>query len=117
MVNICGRNRSKGGFILDLIGLSTHASRVVVFFSGFVVVIFVPTKNLNYIPIRSIYENVLHIKPYSSGMLRSLSMIAHGNLSGAWSLNKLSFIVFIAIIILLFKDISCLIKKRFELNK
>jgi hypothetical protein len=48
---------------------------------------------LNYLPVRSVWENVFGFRPYSSGMMRSLSKILHGDLDGAWQMNPLGFVV------------------------
>ncbi|MCL5432708.1 MAG: DUF2752 domain-containing protein [Patescibacteria group bacterium] len=102
--------KSKKEFILDLIGLSTQKGRIFVFSFCLVFLVLYPTSYLKYLPVRSIWENVFHFVPYSSGMLRSLSMIAHLNFQAAWNLNKISFIVFFLILFLLIKDLKIILK-------
>jgi hypothetical protein len=51
-----------------------------------------PTDRLQYVPVRSVWENVFHVRPYSSGMMRALSRLLHGDVPGAWAFNKLAFL-------------------------
>ncbi|MBI2077074.1 MAG: DUF2752 domain-containing protein [Euryarchaeota archaeon] len=51
-----------------------------------------PTDRLHYLPVRSVWENVFHVKPYSSGMMRALSRILHLDVGGAWDFNPLAFV-------------------------
>lgn len=98
-------------FIL-IIGLSSPLSRIIVFTVGLVTLALLPTQNLKYLPIRSVYEDIFHIKLYSAGITRSVSMILHGDFFGAWQLNKLSYLIIITVLILLIKDFYYLNRTR-----
>ena len=98
--------------LILLIGLSSPLGRIIVFTTGLVTLALLPTQNLKYLPIRSIYEDILHLRLYSFGTTRSISMILHGDFSGAWQLNKLSYLIILVVLILLVKDIYYLIRTK-----
>ncbi len=77
-------------FALELLSLDTPRAVVVVFSSMLLFLASVPTAQLRYLPIRSIWETVFHITPYSSGMMRGLSRLLHGDMGGAMAFNRLA---------------------------
>lgn len=97
---------------LFILSLSTPFSRVIVFSLGFILLFLLPTDKLHYLPIRSLYETILHVKPYSSGMTRAVSSILHGNLQQAWNFNPLAFLVVFIALFILIKDIIYLIRTK-----
>lgn len=116
MENISDRKRSKLSYFILLISLSSPLSRIIVFGIGLIILALIPTKNLNVLPVRSIWT-LFGIYPYSTGITRSVSMILHGDFQGAYKMNFLSFIVMVIVLVLLVKDLSVLIKtKRFRLD-
>lgn len=52
-----------------------------------------PTERLGQLPVRSVWESVFHVTPYSSGMMRALSRLLHMDLAGAIKFNQLSIVV------------------------
>lgn len=60
-----------------------------------------PTNQLHYVPARSVWENVFGFKPYSSGMMRSLSRLLHGDLEGSLAFNRLGVVVLPVILALI----------------
>ncbi|MBI2546238.1 DUF2752 domain-containing protein [Candidatus Woesearchaeota archaeon] len=89
---------------LFLISLSKPLSRVIVFISGLIILFVIPTNKLNYLPVRSLYETILDVKPYSSGITRAISSMLHGDIIGAWEYNPLAYLVMTVVIFILIKD-------------
>jgi hypothetical protein len=57
-----------------------------------------PTDRLGWVPVRSVWENVFHFKPYSSGMMRALSRLLHGDFQGSLAYNRLAIPVLAVIL-------------------
>lgn len=95
-----------------VLSLSKPISRIIVFCSGLTILWFLPTDNLHYLPVRSIYESFFGFKPYSSGITRAVSRLLHGDSAGAWNFNPLVYLVIPIVLIILVKDVVYLIKTR-----
>lgn len=88
-----GYGRSFGRFVRELVGFTTPRAVTI---NLFVIVSFLavwPTERLAEVPVRSVWENVFHVTPYSSGMMRALSRLLHLDVDGALGYNPLSFVV------------------------
>lgn len=90
------------GFVL-LIGLSTPASRLIVFLSGILLLAVLPTAQLPLLPVRSLYA-MAGFYPYSTGMTRALSSLLHGQFGAAWDFNPLVYILVTVVVVILVKD-------------
>ena len=102
-------------FLNDLfliLSLSKPLSRVIVFCSGLIILWLLPTNNLHYLPVRSIYESLFNFKPYSSGITRAVSRLLHADIKGAWNFNPLVYFVIPIVLFILIKDILYLIRTR-----
>ena len=97
---------------INVVSLATPLSRVFIFFCGLTTLWLLPTDKLRYLPIRSVYETIFRFKPYSSGIMRGLSKLLHGDFYGAYTMNKLSYVVLAVLLALLAKDILSIIKTR-----
>jgi hypothetical protein len=88
-----GRWREFGRFFLELVGFSTP--RAITINLGSIVAFLAvwPTDRLGEVPVRSVWENVFHVRPYSSGMMRALSSLLHLDVEAAWRFNPLAFVV------------------------
>ena len=95
-----------------ILSLSKPLSRVIVFSLGSILLFFMPTNKLNYLPVRSVYENVFNFKPYSSGITRAVSRLLHGDFSGAWDFNPLVYLVIPVALFILIKDIIYLARTK-----
>lgn len=71
-----------------------------------------PTRDLPYLPVRSLYTILFHVRIYSTGMTRAISMLLHGKLIEAYGMNKLSFFVLGVTFFVLLKDIIYILKTR-----
>src|SRR3989344_8708259 len=78
-------------FLLDVLSFGTPQAKVINFSLMLLISILVPTKDLHYLPIRSIWRDVFKIEPYSVGLTRAMSRLFHGDIIGAWNFNKLVF--------------------------
>ena len=112
MVSIYNTIKNYFRNFLFILSLSTPFSRVIMFSSGLILLALIPTDKLGYLPIKSLYETFLHIKPYSSGMTRAVSSILHGNFSQAYNFNPLAFLVLAIALFILIKDIIYLIRTK-----
>ncbi len=97
---------------LFILGLSKPFSRVIIFSLGLIILFFLPTNKLHYLPIRSLYESIFNFKPYSSGITRAVSRLLHGDVIGAWNFNPLVYLVIPIILFILVKDIIYLVKTK-----
>jgi|SRR3989344_893915 len=97
-------------FFLDLLSFGTPQAKVINFSLMLLISILVPTKDLHYLPIRSIWRDVFKIEPYSVGLTRAMSRLFHGDLIGAWNFNKLVFPVAVVVIWLLIGNLIKSIK-------
>ena len=97
---------------LFLISLSKPLSRIIIFTSGILILALIPTEKLHYLPVRSLYESFLHLKPYSSGITRAVSRLLHGDLVGAWKFNSLAYLLVPILSFILIKDITYIIRTR-----
>lgn len=98
--------------IINIIGLTTPFNRLLVFIGGIVILWILPFDRLQYLPIRSVYETLFHVKPYSSGIMRGLSKLLHGDFYGAYEMNKLSYLVLLVVLFLIIKDILYVIRTK-----
>lgn len=98
--------------IASIFGLATPESRLLVFSVALLILLILPTDKLYLLPIRSIYENFFGFETYSSGMTRSVSKILHGDLSGAYSTNKLAFLVLVLVSLMIIQDTIRLLKSN-----
>ncbi len=105
-----GRLNSVKLFLLDLLSFGTPQAKVVNFTVIFLVSAFVPTAKLHYLPIRSIWKEVFHFQPYSTGLTRAMSRLFHGDLVGAWNFNQLVFPVAFIMLLLLVTNLVKSIK-------
>jgi hypothetical protein len=85
----------------EFLGFSTPRAVVVNLTGILLILVLWPTDRLSYIPVRSLWETVLHIRPYSSGMMRALSRLLHGDARGAWEFNPLAFPVLAVFLVLI----------------
>lgn len=90
--------------ICEWISLDNPKSRLVCLGGGLGLLLLWPTQQLNWLPIRSVWESIFGIKPYSSGLTRSLSLIMHGQFELAWQMNPLGYVVIGIIGAILVKD-------------
>ena len=97
---------------LFVLSLSKPFSRVIIFSLGLLILFLIPTKNLQYLPVRSVYESLFHFKPYSSGMTRAVSRLLHGDAMGALNFNPLVYLVIPIAIFILIRDVIYLIKTK-----
>ena len=95
-----------------ILSLSKPLSRVIVFSFSLILLFFLPTNKLHYLPVRSIYESLFNFKPYSSGITRAVSRLLHGDAKEAWEFNPLVFLVIPIALFILIKDILYLIKTK-----
>ena len=95
-----------------ILSLSKPLSRVIVFSFSLIILFFLPTNKLYYLPVRSIYESLFNFKSYSSGITRAVSRLLHGDTEGAWEFNPLVFLVIPIALFILIKDILYLIKNK-----
>ena len=81
----------KVNFFFDLLSFRTAQAKAINFSIIFLISAIVPTNDLHYLPIRSIWKEVFKIEPYSVGLTRAMSRLFHGDIIGAWNFNKLVF--------------------------
>ncbi len=112
MVNFYKKIKSLFNILFLMLSLSKPLSRIILFCSGLVILWILPTANLHYLPVRSIYESFFGFKPYSSGITRAVSRLLHGDITGAWNFNPLVYLVIPIIFIILVKDINYLIRTK-----
>jgi hypothetical protein len=96
--------------LLDIISFDSAQAKVFNFITMFIIAGVLPTDKLKYLPIRSVYENVFHLKLYSSGMTRAMSRLFHGDIAGAWQFNKLVFVVVLTMLVLIIINLIICIK-------
>ena len=100
-------------FILDLISFGSSSAIVLDLTFILLLLIFLPTSHLGYLPTKSIYSNLVipyffknscpseglfrNCGFYSIGQTRALSRLLHGDFSGAWQYNRLVFVLFFVI--------------------
>jgi len=84
--------RRIGTFLLEILSFGSARARAINFGGILLILTLWPTDWLHYMPVRSVWENVFGFRPYSSGMMRALSRLLHGDVEGAWDFNKLAFI-------------------------
>ncbi|HLE47899.1 MAG TPA: DUF2752 domain-containing protein [Candidatus Thermoplasmatota archaeon] len=84
--------RAAWGRLLEFVAFGTPRAIVVNLVSILAILAAWPTDRLHYLPVRSVWENVFHVKPYSSGMMRALSRLLHLDVEGAWDFNPLAFV-------------------------
>lgn len=60
-----------------------------------------PSDRLHQVPVRSVWVTVFGFEPYSTGMMRGLSRLLHGDLEGAYTFNRLVFVAFAVMVVLL----------------
>ena len=112
MANIYKKTKFFLNNLFLILSLSKPLSRIIVFCSGLMILWFLPTDKLYYLPVRSIYESLFNFKPYSSGITRAVSRLLHGDLIGAWNFNPLVYLIIPIVLFILIKDISYLIRTR-----
>lgn len=104
-------------FILDIVGFGSPIAIVINLFLIILILCILPTQNLNFLPFRPVFKDFLlplifqgqcpetgfftDCNVYSTGQTRALSRLLHGDFRGAYSFNKLVFILFITIITVL----------------
>ena len=92
-------------FFLDLLSFGSSQAKLINFNLIFLTAFLVPTKDLHYLPVRSIWKEVFHIDAYSVGLTRAMSRLFHGDLIGAWNFNKLVFPVALVMSYLLISNL------------
>ena len=109
-------------FIFDLISFGTPQAIVIDISLIFLILILVPTGDLGYMPIKSLYSNFIiptffnntcpsegiftNCGFYSMGQTRGLSRLLHGDFRGAWNYNKLVFILFVVMLFVLLVNLA-----------
>lgn len=78
---------------MELVGFSTPRAITINLLAILGFLALWPTERLGDVPVRSVWESVFHVRPYSSGMMRALSSLLHLDLAGAAKFNRLSFVV------------------------
>lgn len=78
---------------LDHVSFATPRAQVLNFTGILLLLAAWPTSKLSLLPVRSVWENAFGFKPYSSGMMRALSRLLHGDFTGAWEYNPLAYAV------------------------
>src|SRR3989344_3976009 len=112
MANFYERIKIISKNFLFILSLSKPFSRVIVFSLGLITLFFLPTNKLHYLPVRSLYESIFNLQPYSSGITRAVSRLLHGDIIGAWNFNPLVYLVIPIALFILVKDILYLIKTK-----
>lgn len=90
--------RRAGRVLLEHLAFDSPRARTLNFLGILLLAAIIPTDRLDWLPVRSVWENVFGFRPYSSGMTRALSRLMHGDLEGAWAFNPLVFAVFTLIV-------------------
>jgi len=109
-------------FIFDLISFGSSQAIVINISLILILLFLLPSQDLGYIPARSLYSTVVipqvfnntcpseglfkNCGFYSIGQTRALSQLLHGNIQAALEMNKLVLILFIALLTILFMNIS-----------
>jgi hypothetical protein len=123
-------NKSNFGFwkfILDLISFNSPLAIVINLTLILLIFSFVPTSNLRYLPIRSLYGDFIiplffnnsclahgfftNCGFYSVGQTRAISNFLRGDFVSAYRSNKLIFILFLALLAVLIINIIKIYKK------
>ena len=103
--------------LIEIISLQTPKDRLIVIFTGFLVLLITPIEKLSYLPIFSLYEelglyNYLGFEFYSAGITRSISSILHLNFDLAYTYNPLGFVFVFVLIIIVIRDLFLVYKKK-----
>jgi len=98
--------------IINIISLATPLSRASVLLGSVVFLWLFPTNKLQFLPIRSVYKMLFNISPYSTGMIRGLSKLLHGDFYGAYTMNNLSYLVLLVILLLIIRDVYYLARTK-----
>lgn len=93
----------------NILSFGTPQTRIFNLSSILIILAILPTKYLNYSPIKCIFKHFLlplvfggncptsglfaYCNCPACGLTRALSNLLHGNFAGAWTLNKLTYIV------------------------
>lgn len=93
--------RRVGRILLEHLAFDSPRARTLNFLGILALAAAIPTDRLDWLPVRSVWENVFGVRPYSSGLTRALSRLLHGDLDGAWAFNPLVFLVFPLIVALI----------------
>lgn len=96
---------------LDWVSLATPKSRVLIFSLAILVLAILPTNQLYLLPVRSVYET-FGLHSFSTGIIRSVSYILHGEWVLAWQMNKLGYVVLVTAGVIYLKDVANLIQNR-----
>lgn len=96
--------------ILDILSFGTPQAIVINLSSIMIILAVIPVDKLNYLPIRSVYESVFHLHLYSSGQTRAISSLLHGDILDAWQFNKLVYLLFAVMLMLIVINLSKSIK-------
>lgn len=86
---------------MDHLSFGSPRARTINFAGILLLLASIPTDYLWVLPVRSLAETVFHFRPYSSGIMRALSRLLHGDLEGALAYNQLVLPVFVVIVALL----------------
>jgi len=106
---------------LDILSFGTPQARVFNIFFIFFILGVVPTGSLEYSPINCIFKQFLlplvfrgncptsglfaNCECPACGLMHAISRLLHGDFAGAWSFNKLVFIVFIVMTVILITNL------------
>jgi hypothetical protein len=91
--------RVKHGWKVFLEVVSFGSPRAIVFnlVVVFVILFLMPTGELGLLPVRSLFS-LAGVKWYSVGLTRAMSRLLHGDVAGAYEMNKLVFVLFVAMV-------------------
>lgn len=98
--------------LLDHVSFNTPRARVLNLVSILALLASLPTDRLRYLPVRSLFESVFHVRPYSSGIMRALSRLLHGDLAGALEFNKLVVLVFFIMVAIILSEAVTWYRRR-----
>lgn len=117
-------------FFIELISFSSPRAIVINISSIFAVLFFMPTSELNYLPIRCVFKNFILPLVYKGncptsglfagcecpfcGLTRAMSRLLHFDLKEALEFNILVIPVFIAMMVLLSINVFKLVKNRIK---
>jgi hypothetical protein len=97
--------------LVAIISLARPLSRIIVFSLALGILALIPPEQLR-IPIPSLYETVLGITPYSSGMTRAVSQLLHGHFAAAWMFNPLAYVLVSVALVMLGKDLYSIVQSK-----
>jgi hypothetical protein len=106
-------------FFFELISFSTPLARVINLSLIILILAVVPTGLLYHNPVKCVFKTVILPVIFDNcptsgffmdcncpacGMTRGMSRLLHGDLIGAWNFNRMVFIVFLVMLIIIIKD-------------